>query len=253
MKKIALSAPLLRSIGLAALFTLPLAVFAQTPQTASFQPLTSIPGIAEAAQAANLPAFLNTLYKICIGAAGVLAVLQIIRGGMTYMLGDSVFEKREARHHIALAIFGLVLVLSPAIVFGIIDPRILDLKVDTSVLTPDSAGSGSGPSANGSDSGASGWTSSDAGAAATCREQGGTVVDNGNGSVTCHAASARTEPFPTGSTGITADEYSACRAQTNCQVEARTRGQYVCQCAGDLPEVNVTNDLGTGGAADSTN
>ena len=52
------------------------------------------------------------------------------------MLGDSVTEKREARHHIALAVFGLVLVLSPAIVFGVIDPRILNLNVDVSKLNP---------------------------------------------------------------------------------------------------------------------
>ncbi len=99
-----------------------------------FIPLTSIPGVAQGGQAPNLPAFLNDLYKICIGAAAVLAVLKIIQGGITYMLGDSVTEKREAKHHIALAVFGLVLVLAPALVFGIIDPRILTLNISTAGL-----------------------------------------------------------------------------------------------------------------------
>lgn len=102
----------------------------------SFQPLTSIPGIAEAAASPNLTAFLNTVYKLCIGVAAVLAVVQILRGGITYMLGDGVTEKREARHHIYMAVFGLVLVLSPAIVFGIIDARILDLQINVGGLAP---------------------------------------------------------------------------------------------------------------------
>ena len=36
----------------------------------------------------------------------------------------------------AMAILGLVLVLSPALVFGIINPKILDLNVDLSGLNP---------------------------------------------------------------------------------------------------------------------
>lgn len=136
LKKI--SSPLAFGAALCALFMLPGAASAAQ----SFTPLTSIPGIAEAAQSADLPAFLNNLYRICIGAAGVLAVLQIIRGGITYMLGDSVTEKREARHHIALAVFGLVLVLAPAIVFGVIDPKILNLTVGVSALDSGQGGTG---------------------------------------------------------------------------------------------------------------
>ena len=109
---------------------------ATTPGMAAgdFVPLTNIPGIAEAAQSRDLSGLLNTIYKLCIGIAAVLAVVQILRGGLTYMLGDSVTEKREARHHIYMAVFGLLLVLSPAIVFGIIDRRILDLKINVEGL-----------------------------------------------------------------------------------------------------------------------
>lgn len=102
-----------------------------------FVPLTSIPGIGEVTTAATLPAFLNSLYMLSVGAAAVLAVLQIVRGGITYMLSDAgVTEKREAKHHILMAILGLVLVLSPAVVFGIINRDILDLSIDVSGLQP---------------------------------------------------------------------------------------------------------------------
>lgn len=111
-----------------------------SPVDSGFVPLTSVPGIQEAADSGDLSIFLNTVYKLCIGIAATLAVLQIVRGGITYMLGEtSVVEKREAMHHINLAIFGLILVLSPAIIFGIINKDILDLKIDVGGLTPQRA------------------------------------------------------------------------------------------------------------------
>lgn len=102
-----------------------------------FQALTGIPGIKEAGSSQNLGTLINNLYRIAIGIAGVIAVLQIIKGGITYMLGDGVTEKREATHHIRMSVLGLFLVLSPYLVFSIIDPRIVNnLNIDLSVLTP---------------------------------------------------------------------------------------------------------------------
>ena len=103
----------------------------------SFTALTSIPGVQEAVASQSLAILLNNLYKLCIGLAAVIAVLKIIQGGVTYMLGDSVTEKKEAKHHIAMAVLGLVFILSPYLVFSVIDPRILKLDVDVSGLKPD--------------------------------------------------------------------------------------------------------------------
>lgn len=110
------------------LLVLPSAALAQSDATA-FVPLTSIPGIESAANAQTLPDFLNTLYKLAIGAAAVLAVLQIVRAGIVYMGGDSVTEKKEAKQLIVLSLGGLLLILSPVIVFSIINPDILSLKI----------------------------------------------------------------------------------------------------------------------------
>ncbi len=120
------------------LITLLLPVLAHADQT--FVPLTQIPAVADIQQSQNFSDFLNGLYRICIGAAAVLAVLKIVQGGITYMLSDSITEKKDARTHISVAIIGLVLVLSPAIVFGIIDPRILQFNVDVGSLNPGSTG-----------------------------------------------------------------------------------------------------------------
>jgi len=101
---------------------------------AAFVPLTNIPGLLDAGTTVvgpeGLSTFLNNIYRICIGAAAVIAVLQIMRAGIMYMGGDSVTEKKDAKNLIALSVGGLILVLSPVIVFSIINPRILDLKIE---------------------------------------------------------------------------------------------------------------------------
>lgn len=108
----------------------PLMVFAQDNTSTAFVPLTSIPGIESAGNAQSLPDFLNNLYRLAIGAAAVLAVLQIVRAGIMYMGGDSVTEKKEAKSLIALSVGGLILILSPVVVFSIINPDILSLKIN---------------------------------------------------------------------------------------------------------------------------
>lgn len=116
--------------GFAALLTLPLVASAQ-----EFVPLTSIPIFGDLGEGDNLAGFLNAVYRISIGAAAVLAVIQITRAGVMWMFGGtSIVETREARNLIVMSVFGLLLVLSPTIVFGIIDPRILSLDVNTAGL-----------------------------------------------------------------------------------------------------------------------
>ncbi|MEO6536427.1 MAG: hypothetical protein ABIT47_01935 [Candidatus Paceibacterota bacterium] len=122
----------------------PCIVFAADPTTSAaaaptdgFIPLNPIPGIIDAGNSPNLPAFFNGLYKICIGAAATIAVLQIMRAGFLFMVNKgSVSGNEHAKSIITNSIIGLVLVLSPAIVFGIINPKILNLNLDVSVLKP---------------------------------------------------------------------------------------------------------------------
>ncbi len=112
--------------------TVPFVVLAEPtdPDRPAFVPLTSIPGIESAGNADSLPDFLNSLYRLAIGLAAVLAVLQIVRAGIMYMGGDSVTEKKEAKSLIALSIGGLILILSPVVVFSVINPDILSLKIN---------------------------------------------------------------------------------------------------------------------------
>jgi hypothetical protein len=99
--------------------------------TGNFVPLTNLPVFNGLTTAPTLPAFFNQLYKYCVGIAAVLAFLQIMRAGVMYMGGDSVTETKQARALIGTAILGLVLVLSPVIVFGVINPNILRLNLSS--------------------------------------------------------------------------------------------------------------------------
>ena len=123
----------------------PLVLWAQEtttpPPAGSFVPLTSLPGLDEVASSDSLTDFLNNLYKICIGVAAALAVFQIIHGGVRFMTNKgSISENEQARKLIQGAVFGLILVLSPVIVFGIINPKILELDFDTSKLQSNFSG-----------------------------------------------------------------------------------------------------------------
>lgn len=156
-------------------FLFPVAVLAADTSGLGFVPLTSIPGIADAGNASTLPSFLNNLYKLAIGVAAVLAVLQIVRAGIMYMGGDSITEKKDAKNLITLSIGGLILVLSPVIVFSVINPKILNLEIGgLNDLTTTSSKGGSTPGTAGTELLWTDGTMSRSAAESKCKAEGGT-------------------------------------------------------------------------------
>lgn len=132
-------------IGVVVFFSLAPHVFAQ-----GFVPLAPIPGLTQGATAdpTGLANFFNNLYKFLIGISAVLAVIMIIWGGLEYSTQDSVSKKSDGKERIYQAIFGLILVLSPVLVFSIINPSILNLSInlpplDTAVRQAPSPGTAS--------------------------------------------------------------------------------------------------------------
>ncbi|HET9641356.1 MAG TPA: pilin [Candidatus Paceibacterota bacterium] len=103
-------------------------VFAQAD---NFVPLAPISGLTDLQPAGDnvLATFFNNLYKFLIGIAASIAVIMIIWGGFEYSTQDSVSKKGDAKKRIYQALFGLLLVLSPVLVFSVINPSILNLSV----------------------------------------------------------------------------------------------------------------------------
>lgn len=129
-------------IALVISMTVPLIVSAQ-----GFVPLAEIPGLTQGvtANTEGLANFFNNLYKFAIGMASVLAVIMIIWGGLQYATQDIPGAKNEGKERILQAILGLVLVLSPALVFSLINPSILNLSVNLPPLDTKSGGAAPAP------------------------------------------------------------------------------------------------------------
>jgi hypothetical protein len=107
-------------------------VFAQ-----AFVPLAPIPGLTKGAtaDAAGLANFFNNLYKYMVGLAAALAVLQITWAGIEIAINkENVSKITDSKGRIYNALFGLVLVLSPVLVFSIINPSILNLSLNLPAL-----------------------------------------------------------------------------------------------------------------------
>lgn len=96
--------------------------------------LTDPATIDSVARSNNLAVFFNSLYKYAIGLAAVLAVIEIIWGGLQISTQDSISKQGEGRERIQQAIIGLILVLSPVLVFSIINPSILNLSISLGPL-----------------------------------------------------------------------------------------------------------------------
>ncbi len=102
----------------------PLSVTSKSTGSAKFISLTNFPLFTQGAGIGGMRAFLNSLYKYLIGIAVILAILEIVWGGLLWMgSGASVTSKEKGKNKINMALAGLLLVLSPYLVFQIINPR----------------------------------------------------------------------------------------------------------------------------------
>lgn len=114
-----------------------------TASAQGFVPLAPIPNLTDTqSTGGGLAVFFNNLYKYLIGLAATLAVIQIIWSGIEIAWNqDDVSKIKDDKGKIYNAIAGLALVLSPALVFSIINPNILNLSIslppiDLSIESP---------------------------------------------------------------------------------------------------------------------
>jgi hypothetical protein len=71
--------------------------------------------------------YLNIMFKLFLGVAGVLAVVMIVMGGVQYMTSDLVSSKEEGKKTITNAIFGLLIGLGAVLILNTINPNLLDV------------------------------------------------------------------------------------------------------------------------------
>jgi hypothetical protein len=206
------------------LIIVPLAVFAQT-NTSNFVPLTNFPAFTSTSatgSSVDFASFFNSLYKYCIGLAAALALLQIMRAGFTWMTaGDSSEKVSQARSLITNAAFGLVLVLSPVIVFGIINPNILNLQLNFGGIAASSPSTTTTSTSN-----PTGASNNIPGTGVACTPTGGGtgISEPGKGCISTSNNGANT-------TSTALDCTSICVAQNAGYTTGTANGKGGCLCS----------------------
>ena len=124
-----LSVFILASLGVVWLYSLFLQSIAHAV-TGDYIPLAPLPGTVTAGGAATLETYLPGIFKLAIGIAGVLAVIEIIIGGLQYMSTDAIGGKQAGRERITAAIGGLLLALGAYIILNTISPNFVHLNIN---------------------------------------------------------------------------------------------------------------------------
>jgi len=92
----------------------------------SYTPLEPLPRTTTGGGTVTLSSYLEGVYQLLIGLAGVFAVLMIVIGGLQYITGaDNPSKRSEARKRIISAIFGLLLAMGSWLILYIINPNLV--------------------------------------------------------------------------------------------------------------------------------
>ena len=118
-------------------FLLALIIVIATPALAFAQskyvPLIDIPLLTQAGDT-GFSGYINFLYSLSIGIAGLLAVIKIIVAGVKYMFSDVITDKGSAKKEIQGALFGLLLILGAYIILNTINPQLVTGKPNFKAL-----------------------------------------------------------------------------------------------------------------------
>ena len=77
--------------------------------------------------------YINDMYKLLVGVAGVLAVLMIMWGGIEYMSTDAIGGKEEAKGRINNALLGLMLALGSFLILKTVNSSFLKTNLNVDV------------------------------------------------------------------------------------------------------------------------
>ena len=89
--------------------------------------LVGIPGLDVNQQ--DFQEVLNTVFRIAIIAAALIAVIKLILAGVKYVMSGLVSDKNDAKADIQSALIGLLIILSAVLLLRTINPDIVNLPV----------------------------------------------------------------------------------------------------------------------------
>ncbi|TSA45135.1 hypothetical protein D4R51_02395 [bacterium] len=107
-------------------------------------PCPTNPSLGACPPTADIPSYLNNLYRFAVGIAGLLALGFIVAGGVYYTISSGSGDKqREARSMITSALLGVALLFGSYLILNTVNPQItklgeLKLRVDSAPSLPSS-------------------------------------------------------------------------------------------------------------------
>ncbi|MBI2004660.1 hypothetical protein HYS79_00685 [Patescibacteria group bacterium] len=94
-----------------------------------YTPLEPLPGnIDESGKPGSFGSLLNGVFRILISLGGLVAVLALVIGGITYMVSDIADKKEQARKRISGALWGLLILISSVLILQTINPQLLNFN-----------------------------------------------------------------------------------------------------------------------------
>lgn len=95
--------------------------------------LAPLPGLTTVNTTTGLPSYLNTIFRLLIGIAGVFAVVRIVLFGIQYMMSESAGDRSSISSKIWTTLGGIILLAGSVILLNTINPRLTDvgLKLET--------------------------------------------------------------------------------------------------------------------------
>ncbi len=111
-----------------------------------YEPLAPLPGTTGpcsdgSGECIDFERYLPTVFTLLIGFAGVIAVVQIVIGGVLYLSTDAIQGKSAGKAKILNALTGLLLIIASYIILNTINPRALNLNLTIASYTPPTVGS----------------------------------------------------------------------------------------------------------------
>ena len=94
------------------------------------------PALAKAQDMMGVPEYINNLYMVAVGLAGLAAVIMIVIGAVYFTTsGGNPSKQKEGKEYITSAILGLLLLLGAFILLNTINPQLVKLE-DPPTSTP---------------------------------------------------------------------------------------------------------------------
>ncbi len=128
-------------------------VSSRSSKTISYTPLEPLPGGFDKLQTGDLAPYIRSGFKLAILLGGLLAVVMLILGGISYMVSAvSPDAKSKAKKRIVGALWGLLILLGSYILLNTINPQLVNFKT-LFLPTAGLPGGGSGVTAGGNGAG----------------------------------------------------------------------------------------------------